>query len=63
MKTREQVLAYLNDQEWYKDLGLSITEEEGFAMLFVKVMLTYPKCLEYDWEKISDDYHKWLNEE
>lgn len=32
MKTREQVLAYLNDQEWYKDLGLSITEEEGLAM-------------------------------
>lgn len=43
MKTREQVLAYLNDQEWYKDLGLSITEEEGLAMLFVKVMLTYPQ--------------------
>ena len=20
-------------------------------------------CLEYDWEKISDDYHKWFNEE
>lgn len=45
MKTREQVLAYLNDQEWYKDLGLSITEEEGLAMLFVKVMLRTPSAL------------------
>lgn len=63
MKTREQVLEYLDKQEWYKDLGLNIAEEEGFAMLLVKVILTYPKCLDYDWVRISDDFKKWFNEE
>lgn len=63
MKTREQIIEYLNGQEWFKGLGLNIDEDECFATLLTKMILTYPKCLDYDWARINDDFKKWLDDE
>lgn len=63
MKTEEQIVEYINSQEWCKSLGIGLERGENIAMLFPKMIRTYPKYLDYDWNKIFDDFNKWLNSE
>ena len=42
MKTPEQIVEYINNQEWYKNLGVGIANVNDFGLLILKVLLAYP---------------------
>lgn len=62
MKTPEQIVEYINNQEWYKNLGVGIANVNDFGLLILKVLLAYPVNKDRDWKKINEDFQKWLAE-
>lgn len=62
MKTKQQILDYLNDQEWFNDLDFDL-DTDDIALLFPRFVMAFVKHPDYDWMKIYNDFDEWLNSE